>query len=408
MIIRTQLLRGNIQFEAIPEAGEERIELRNARPSIGQICRHLGLPAPRSVRQAEEIIGTLRNLPNHVAFFQNHGIGAERLVRAVAELISMNLTAMTSMIVLETRVARGASVEIEPAAVGQTEPTLIIGDRVFTLTPRQGNGQEGLTQVLEDVRSQASQVRTFYQQALAAAQLETDRRIAEIEAQVARQTPMPQLMLSDIRRGMMAWVDSGHTFVALPFEYHPQFLRSLTRTGVESFQQISLAHEELLRRDVLITFRIVNDGVRQTVASPQLLNCSSFEAFFHYHMNCWGTWTSPEHTDIPRGVYALRDQLQAELYIINLASLANANPSELIRIETLKRDATPCNAPIFGAVTPREQRHREVTPGELTGLARQTREEVVAEILRGTILRVQARTPEGAMEEAQREEGWHV
>lgn len=387
-------------------------------PTLGSVSTALGLPTIKGVRVSGQMINN-QYPTNPSEYFLAQGITSEQLIQAICEICAHKLQDILSRYHYTCRVIGLQYDGLNGGNIG-AEPTLILGDRAFRLVPSAHPASQALETAVSQVQEQEQALKTFYQQGIQVQQMEMARRIAEIQEESRQANIMPRISLADIQAGVLAWIQNVDgerptLAVSLPFLYRPMYLHRPIKDGdpAGSWHKIPEAIQKELSRDVRIIF-----SIRKEIQGAHLVLSSDItKDFVHYHYRCWGTWQRPTNILIPQGLYQVRDQLQAELTVINLGHQATHRPEGMLHVETLLEKSKKCETPVISLLEPpaptRPTRDRRVLP-----LQRQEGVEVEMDpnqvpaererLELGHIAELERMARERRLREVQEQRGWAV
>jgi len=331
MVITVRVQNSTVTWECREQnISQEAFSLSTLANELGTSLRRLHTP--------ESSIRRDHTLP--ISNFTDAGFNLAAIAQAIGRILSRRLQARTGQVIAIVTSTDLRATGLPPISLDGEEPKLILGNRVWGLTPIVDvQSTEAVAVAIHDANERLRAYELGYRTAMSSAQAEVERRAREIESRYQSMITIPPLSQRDvIEMGVKVYVESAFLCWLLPFHYHPRyFLHTEGETLLRGVIPRELAWR-MKRDDAQLKFLTQGNRITQIQlcdALPSLLD--------HYHRNCWGNYQQPRDSlSLPSDLYLIRDQLEKELELINDDSLARTDPLNMPSIETVRlalRDA---------------------------------------------------------------------
>jgi len=184
--------------------------------------------------------------------------------------------------------------------------------------------------IREKINQKIGQLMTMYNQK----QNELTRKENELVKKYSNAANMPEIGLSHIDKGIsVCKAETGFLNWIYRGVYNPKFINMETSTGRMPLDTRIIAR---LKQDIF--FVIKTKGANVIEVSTRKIN-DSCHFFDHYHQaspDCWGSWKPPTTWKTVDDILKIAKDAEAVLESINRRSVAQRNPIDMPRIETLE------------------------------------------------------------------------
>lgn len=196
--------------------------------------------------------------------------------------------------------------------------------------------------IREKINSKINQLLVMHQQK----QKELDRKEEQLKRKYSQFAMMPDISGYHLTQGLSVVKGNSNNELTWIYraKYNPRFI--IYYPG-DRFSDSNKVRKPLpprlvnrMKTDMLILIKTKDNKVLSVVTRKLHANSrGNLEPFPHYHQqtsnDCWGSWRPPKEYNNPNDILKIAKEAESILETINQGSLAEQNPTGLVRVGTI-------------------------------------------------------------------------